>query len=142
MTIFYTSMIMSNLINLNFQFILTLFDLTISLNLAYTHLFCEFFLVVYFFLTLIEITWLKYLYKFIWKSMRSIDDCFVVACCCINNVVFSTLLAVAWIMSGGGKAFLVSILRSFEWHITFWINEHVIFRTYFRYQKILICLIF
>ena len=132
MSIFYMLVIGSNLINLNFQMILTIFGWTISSNLAYLNLFCQFFLVVYFFLTLIEISWLKYLHKFIWKSVRPLDDGFVVACCTFNNIVFSTVLAVAWIMSGGGKAFLISILCSLEWHLTFWINEDASIRTYFR----------
>lgn len=132
MSIFYMLAIGSNLINLNFQVILTIFGWTIPLSLAFVNLFCQFFLIVYFFLTTIEISWLKYLHKFIWKSVRPIDDGFVVACCTINNIVFSSILAVAWIMSGGGMAFLISILCSFEWHLTFWINEDASIKTHFR----------
>jgi len=132
MSIFYMLAIGSNLINLNFQVIFTILGWTIPLSLAYVNLFCQFFLIVYFFLTTIEISWLKYLHKFIWKSVRPIDDGFVVTCCTINNIVFSSILAVAWIMSGGGMAFLISILCSFEWHLTFWINKDASIKTYFR----------
>ena len=123
MSIFYLWMIGSNLINLNIRVILTVFGLTLPINLAYVQIFCEFALILYLLLTLIEITWIKYLYKFVWKSVRPIDECFVVTCCTLINATFSSFLSVAWIKSGGGNLNIKSITGSFDWHFNYWLYE-------------------
>ena len=123
MSIFYVLMIASNLINLNIRVILTVFGLTLPIKLAYVQIFCEFTLILFLLLTLIEITWIKYLYKFVWKSVRPIDEGFVVTCCTLINTTFSSLLSVAWIKSEGGKLNIKSITGSFDWHYNYLLNE-------------------
>ena len=123
MSIFYVLMIGSNLINLNIRVILTVFGLTLPINLAYVQIFCEFTLILFLLLTLIEITWIKYLYKFVWKSVRSIDEGLIVTCCTLINATFSSLLSVAWIKSGGGKLNIKSITGSFDWHFNYRLIE-------------------
>ena len=131
LSIIYAIIIGSNITILTIRTILTIFDLTLPLNLSYLLLFCESFLILFYLLTFIEISWLKYSYKFVWKSIRPLDEGFVVSCFTLNNIVFSILLSIAWIMSGLGKMFLKNVTDPFEWHVTFWINEP--FDTYFRY---------
>ena len=125
-------MIGSNSITLTLRTILSIFNLTLPLNLAYFFLpFCESFFIFYSLLTYIEITWLKYFYKFVWKSVRPLDEGFVVSCFTLNNIVFATLLTGAWVMSGTGKMYLMNVIDPFQWHITFWIDHS--FNSDFRY---------
>ena len=119
-----------NIFFLNVRIILTIFGLTLPLNLAYFIVLCESIMIFYFLLTLIEISWLKYFYKFVWKSVRPLDEGFVVSCFTLNNIVFATLLSIGWLMSGRGKRYLMHVADPFEWHITFWLNESL--ETYFR----------
>ena len=119
----YSIMIASNITILTLRTIITIFDLTLPLNLSYFILFCESFSIFYQLLTFIEISWLKYFYKFVWKSVRPLDDGFVVSCFTLNNIVFGTLLSIAWIMSGSGKLHLMHVADPFEWHITYWISD-------------------
>ena len=119
-----------NIFFLNVRIILTIFGLTLPLNLAYFIVLCENILIFYFLLTLIEISWLKYFYKFVWKSVRPLDEGFVVSCFTLNNIVFATLLSIGWLMSGKGKLLLMHVADPFEWHVTFWLNESL--ETYFR----------
>ena len=132
MTIFYMLTIVSNLINLTLQTTLVVFGITLPLNFAYLQVLCLSFMYFFFLLTLTEITWLKYLHKYVWKSVRPLDEGFVVTCCTLNNTVFSTLFSMAWIKSSGGKMLIFAITDSFEWHMTYWINEKKISDNYFR----------
>ena len=133
LSIFYAIMILSNFIILTSRTTLSLFDLNLPLNLSYFLPFCESFFIFYLLLTLIEIYWLKIFYKFVWKSVRPLDEGFVVSCLTLNNIVFATLLSIGWLMSGKGKLSLMYVADPFEWHITFWINESL--ETYFRYYN-------
>ena len=123
MSIVYMLLIGSNLIILNLQTILNVFGLTIPLNVAYIHVSCCFGTFYFLLLTIINITWLKYLNKFFWKSVRPLDEGFIVSLCTLNNSLFSTLLTTAWIQSNGGKFLLWTITDPFEWHMTYWIKE-------------------
>ena len=55
------------------------------MNVAYFLTFCEVTMTNYFLLTLIEISWLKYFYKYVWKSVRPLDEGFVVSCSCYSD---------------------------------------------------------
>ena len=101
MSTFYILLIGSNIINHTLTTILVIFTLKLPLNIALVQIFCESMLWHFFLLTLIEISWLKYLHKFVWKSIRPLDEGFVVGYCTLNNAVFSALLSIAWIKSGG-----------------------------------------
>ena len=122
-----------NIFLLNVRIILIIFGLILPMNLAYFIVLCENVLAVYFLLTLIEISWLKYSYTFVWKSVRPLDEGFVVSCLTLYNLVFATLLSIGWLMSGRGKILLMYVADPFEWHITFWINWSL--ETYFRYYN-------
>ena len=132
MTIFYMLTIVSNLINLTLQTTLVIFGITLPLNFAYLQVLCLSFMYFFFLLTLTEITWLKYLHKYVWKSVRPIDEGFVVTYCTLNNTVFSTLFSMAWIKVSGGKMLIFAITDPFEWHMTWWINDEKISDNYFR----------
>ena len=132
MTIFYMLTIVSNLINLTLHTTLVIFGITLPLNFAYLQVLCLSFMYFFFLLTLTEITWLKYLHKYVWKSVRPLDEGFVVTYCTLNNTVFSTLFSMAWIKSSGGKMLIFAITDPFEWHMTYWINEEKISDNYFR----------
>ena len=132
MTIFYILTIVSNLINLTLQTTLVIFGLTLPLNFAYLQVLCLSFMYFFFLLTLTEITWLKYLHKYVWKSVRPLDEGFVVTCCTLNNIVFSALFSIAWIQSNGGKVLIMTITNPFEWHMTYWITEENVNDNYFR----------
>ena len=132
MTIFYMLTIVSNLINLTLHTTLVIFGITLPLNFAYLQVLCLSFMYFFFLLTLTEITWLKYLHKYVWKSVRPLDEGFVVTYCTLNNTVFSTLFSIAWIKSSGGKMLIFAITDPFEWHMTYWINEGKISDNYFR----------
>ena len=126
MSIFYMLLIGSNIFNLTLQTFLVVFGFTLPLNVAYYQVFCESFLYFFLLLTLIEISWLKYMHKFVWKSVRPLDEAFVVTCCTLNKTVFCTLLSMAWIQSYGGKNLLLAITDPFEWHMTYWINDDLV----------------
>ena len=126
MSIFYMLLICSNIFNLTLQTFLVVFGFTLPLNVAYYQVFCESFLYFFPILTLIEISWLKYMHKFVWKSVRPLDEGFVVTCCTLNKAVFCTLLSIAWIQSYGGKNLLLTITDPFEWHMTYWINDGIV----------------
>ena len=126
MSIFHAIAIACNIIFLTVRTVLTVFGLTLPMNVAYFLAFCEVTMSYYFLLNLIEISWLKYFYKYVWKSVRPLDEGFVVSCFTLNNIAFSTLLSGAWLMSGRGQRFLKSLVDPLEWHITFWINESVV----------------
>ena len=130
LSIIYAIIIGSNLTTLTIRTILTIFDLTLPINFSYFFLFCECFFVYYYLLTIIEISWLKFFFKFVWKSVRPLDEGFVVFCFTFNNIVFGTLLTIAWMMSGSGKIWLMKVADPLEWHITFWISDPS--ATYFR----------
>ena len=116
----------SNIFNLTLQTFLVVFGFTLPLNVAFYQVFCESFLYFFLLLTLIEISWLKYMHKFVWKSVRPLDEAFVVTCCTLNKTVFCTLLSMAWIQSYGGKNLLLAITDPFEWHMTYWINDDIV----------------
>ena len=130
LSIIYAINIGSNVTILTIRTILTVFDLTLPLNISYFFLFCECLSIFYNLLTIIEISWLKYFYKFVWKSVRPLDEGFVVSCFTLNNIIFGALLTIAWIMSGSGKKWLMKVADPLEWHITFWISDPS--ETYFR----------
>ena len=132
MSIFYMLLIVSNLVNLTFQTFLVVFGMTLPMHMAYIQIFCQFTLYSIFLLTLTEITWLKFLHKYVWKSVRPLDEGFVVTCCTLNNVVFSALFSIAWIQSNGGKVLIMTITNPFEWHMTYWITEENVNDNYFR----------
>ena len=119
----YAIVIGINITILTLRTIITILGLSLPLIISYFILFCESFSIFYQLLTFIEISWLKYFYKFVWKSVRSLDDGMVVSCFTLNNTVFATLLSIAWIMSGSGKLHLMHVADPFEWHITFWISD-------------------
>ena len=116
-------MIGFNITIITLRTIIALLGLSLPFIFSYFILFCESFSIFYQLLTFIEICWLKYFYKFVWKSVRPLDDGFVVSCFTLNNTVFGTLLSIAWIMSGSGKLHLMHVDNPFEWHITFWISN-------------------
>ena len=132
MSIFYMLLIVSNLVNLTFQTFLVVFGMTLPMHMAYIQIFCQFTLYSIFLLTLTEITWLKFLHMYVWKSVRPLDEGFVVTCCTLNNVVFSALFSIAWIQSNGGKVLIMTITNPFEWHMTYWITEENVNDNYFR----------
>ena len=133
MSTFYILLIGSNIINHTLTTILVIFSLKLPLNIALVQIFCESMLWHFFLLTLIEISWLKYLHKFVWKSIRPLDEGFVVAYCTLNNTVFSALLSIAWIKSSGGKFLLMTITNPMEWHMNYWINDGILIdNNYFR----------
>ena len=130
LSIVFAIMIGCNLTLLTLRTILIIFDLTLPLNLSYFLFFCEFFFLFYYILTYTEVSWLKYFYKFVWKSVRPLDEGFVVSCCTLNNIVFGSLLSIVFMMSGRGKKWLMHVADPLDWHITFWISDPP--ETYFR----------
>ena len=119
MSIFYMLLIVSNLVNLTFQTFLVVFGMTLPMHMAYIQIFCQFTLYSIFLLTLTEITWLKFLHMYVWKSVRPLDEGFVVTYYTLNNTVFSTLFSMAWIKVSGGKMLIFAITDPFEWHMTY-----------------------
>ena len=124
LSIAYAIQIGCNVIVLTFRTILTIFELTLPLNLSYFFFFCFFFSLCFLILTLIEISWLKYFYKFVWRSVRPLDEGLVVSCFILNNIAFGTLLTIVQMMSGRGKIWLMTLADPFEWYITFSISDH------------------
>ena len=86
-----------NLTCFNLLAISALFDIHYPFFIAYIYQLFRIFSIAFYFLLIIQTCIIRFLIEFIWKSVRSINDSFVMLCITVINTLLSFIIA-AWIV--------------------------------------------
>ena len=105
----------ANLIPLNITFLSFVFDITFPIYIGYFKGTIEFSVLIFAVLIQIETIWIKYWIEFKWKSVKPIDDKFVLTSLIIINTVISICIAISVvILSGGNIPMTYGIVSTFD----------------------------
>ena len=115
----YGLLLVANLIPLNITFLSFVFDITFPIYIGFFKGAIEFSVLIFAVLLQIETIWIKYWIEFKWKSVKPIDDKFVLTSLIIINTVISICIAISVvILSGGNIPMTYGIVSTFDR----WIN--------------------
>ena len=106
---------MANLIPLNITFLSFVFDITFPIYIGYFKGTIEFSVLIFSVLLQIETIGIKYWIEFEWKSVKPIDDQFVLSSLVIINTIISVSIAISVvILSGGDIPLTYGIVSTFD----------------------------
>ena len=119
---------MANWIPLNVMFVGFVFDITFPTFVGFIKAAIEKTLMETALLLQVESIWIKYWIEFKWKSVRSIDDNFVVTCLVIINIIIGLASATTTLtLAGGDIPLTFGIVSPFDRYIHMNFNTSVIF---------------
>ena len=91
-----------NLTCLNLLTISALFDTHYPFFIAYIYQLSKVFSIIFYFLLIIQTCIIRFWIEFIWKSVRSINDSFVMVCITVSNTFLSFIIAAGNIWNAEG----------------------------------------
>ena len=91
-----------NLTQFNLLTISALFDIRYPFFIAYIYQLFRFFSIIFYFLLIIQTCAIRFWIEFVWKSIRSINDSFVMVCITVINTFLSFILAAGTIWNAEG----------------------------------------
>ena len=91
-----------NLTCLNLLTISALFDIHYPFFIAYIYQLLKVFSIIFYFLLIIQTCIIRFWIEFIWKSVRSINDSFVMVCITVSNTFLSFIIAAGNIWNAEG----------------------------------------
>ena len=119
---------MANWIPLNIMFVGFVFDITFPTFVGFIKAAIEKTLMETALLLQVESIWIKYWIEFKWKSVRSIDDNFVVTCLVIINIIIGLASATTTLtLAGGDIPLTFAIVSPFDRYMHMNSNTSVIF---------------
>ena len=91
-----------NLTCINLLIISALFDICYPFFIAYIYQLFRLFCIIFSFLLIIQTCAIRFWIEFVWKSIRSINDSFVMVCITVINTSLSFILAAGMIWNAEG----------------------------------------
>ena len=95
-------LLMTNVIPLTISFLSFSFDIWFPISICYLKAYFDITAVVFVILLQIEICWIKYWVEFKWKSVKQINDGFVITSLVVVNFVISSYVSILGVIESAG----------------------------------------
>ena len=95
-------LLMANVIPLTISFLSFSFDIWFPILICYLKAYFDIMAVVFVILLQIEICWIKYWVEFKWKSVKQINDGFVITSLVVVNFVISSYVSILGVIESAG----------------------------------------
>ena len=95
-------LLMANVIPLTISFLSFSFDIWFPISICYLKAYIDIMSVVFVILLQIEICWIKYWVEFKWKSVKQINDGFVITFLVVANLAISSYVSILGVMESAG----------------------------------------
>ena len=95
-------LLMANVIPLTISFLSFSFDIWFPISICYVKAYFDIMAVVFVILLQIEICWFKYWVEFKWKSVKQINDSFVISSLVVVNFVISSYVSILGVIESAG----------------------------------------
>ena len=110
-------LLMTNVIPLTISFLSFSFDIWFPILICYLKAYFDIKAVVFVILLQIEICWIKYWVEFKWKSVKQINDGFVITSLVVVNFAISSYVSVLGVIESAGiQPITIGISSPFDRH--------------------------
>ena len=111
-------LIMANVIPLTISFLAFSFDIWFPISICYLKAYFDIMAVVFVILLQIEICWIKYWVEFKWKSVKQINDGYVITSLVLVNFAISSYVSILGVIESAGiQPITIGIGSPFERHV-------------------------